>query len=528
MLRLLATASVADAASARQTDAGAELLVTDGGPAVPRTCYAAQKLPTYARGTYLIGGPAQFDVGEYHYQGIFDGLGKVNRFELREGEICYTSAWLNTGMYQAAMKAQKEGKPPRGLLFEGTVPTRPACPLLNPLCDLVAANDNNWVNMIPVGRELLLLSDTPTMVRMDLETLSCLGLKAWSDDTTPPMGPPSPNWVSAMHVGTMGSAHPLLRPGSSTYVEVMDEIATVPVLTKPKVDIYTFEASAVGPQARRKIASVEADGTRYFHSFGVTPNYVVLFFNFKLSLTTDPYLLDAFRGAWDGIRVVDANGGVQAFETEPFYHVHIVNSFENASGVVVDLGAYGEPPFAKTAALDRALFLNKTARDSQRARATVRRLHMHLAGPLKGQVTFEDLLPRGRSVDFFQVSPERRGLPYCVYYAVEWWHDDASYLSEAILKHDVCRGARSYWGRPDTYVGEPFFIGSGGPGAEEDDGLLVFVALDGQRRRSRLVALDARSLREVAEVELPGHIPFTAHGQYIPAGAASSRAAAYV
>ena len=27
--------------------------------------------------------------------------------------------------------------------------------------------------------------------------------------------------------------------------------------------------------------------------------------------------------------------------------------------------------------------------------------------------------------------------PYCIYYAVEWWHDDKNYASMAILKHNV-------------------------------------------------------------------------------------------
>ena len=42
------------------------------------------------------------------------------------------------------------------------------------------------------------------------------------------------------------------------------------------------------------------------------------------------------------------------------------------------------------------------------------------------------------------------GLPYCVYYAVEWWHDAANYSSMAILKHDLCNGTRTYWSRPSV------------------------------------------------------------------------------
>ena len=64
--------------------------------------------------------------------------------------------------------------------------------------------------------------------------------------------------------------------------------------------------------------------------------------------------------------------------------MHVVNSFENETGVTLDVGAYDEPPFARTGALDIELFLNKTSRDSNSARAVVRRVHMHVSGPLAG------------------------------------------------------------------------------------------------------------------------------------------------
>ena len=77
--------------------------------------------------------------------------------------------------------------------------------------------------------------------------------------------------------------------------------------------------------------------------------------------------------------------------------------------------------------LDTRLFLNKTARDTQRPAGEhgVRRLHFHLSGPLKGKTTVEMLtnsVPSATSsfVEFPKISPSLSGLPYCVYYATEW------------------------------------------------------------------------------------------------------------
>merc|ERR1719272_581884 len=86
----------------------------------------------------------------------------------------------------------------------------------------------------------------------------------------------------------------------------------------------------------------------------------------------------------------------------------------------------------------------------------------------------------------------------------------------AVLKHNICNNTKTYWTKEHTYPGEPFFIATGNG---EDDGLLVFVALDGPRGASDFVILDAKTFKEVAVVQLPVHIPFTAHGQFIPKAA---------
>mmetsp|Transcript_88753 Transcript_88753/g.274779 ORF Transcript_88753/g.274779 Transcript_88753/m.274779 type:complete len:367 (-) Transcript_88753:99-1199(-) len=350
--------------------------------------------------------------------------------------------------------------------------------------------------------------------------------KVWADDKPYPTGP-APDWLLGWHAGSGGSAHPLKIPGTETWVEILDEMPMG--LGNSWLDVYTFSGSASGPQRRTKIGSIQTSGDRYIHSFGVTPDHVVLTYNYKMQVNPLNFniLLGNIQGDWQGIHVMDYSGRWQAFATHPFFHVHTVNTFENASGIVMDVGFYKQLPFGKIPALDIGLFLNKTARDAGTARSGIRRLHLHTSGPARGTVTYEDLVPISRSLDFFQVNPAYQGRPYCIYYAVEWWHDDASYASMAVLKHDVCRGAKAYWSRADTYMGEPTFIGrhGGGAGADgtEDDGVLVFVALDGRGRRSELVTLDARTLGEVSVVALPGHIPFTAHGHFIPTGARASQ-----
>jgi len=190
-------------------------------------------------------------------------------------------------------------------------------------------------------------------------------------------------------------------------------------------------------------------------------------------LTGRPYMLDNFEEGWDGIHLVDLEGNVQKFETDKFFHTHVPNTFENETGVVMDIGAFSVIPFSKSPQLDISLFNNKTARDGALSRGQLRRYVFHLEGEQKGQVTWQVVSAPGRFVDFFKMNDKWNGLPYCYVYSDEWFHDGETYASMAVVKQNMCTGERTYWQDKDNYPGEPFFIP--GPGPEEDDGLVIFV-----------------------------------------------------
>lgn len=142
---------------------------------------------------------------------------------------------------------------------------------------------------------------------------------------------------------------------------------------------------------------------------------------------------------------------------------------------------------------------------------------MHMTGPLKGQVTYEifDQIPNSNS-DFERINPRYNGLPYCTYWATEWWHDSVNYASMAVKKHNVCTNTLTYWHQDDVYVSEPYFLPN--PTGGEDDGLVLVIALDGKKGNSKLLILDGKTMEEVdgASASLPTHIPFTAHGEFFP------------
>jgi len=504
---------------ASDQDPGWNLLATTVEASIPRTCLSAPNLPDYVSGKYIVSGPAQFELNEYKFQGLFDGFAKTNKFEIGHGKVCFTADWLNTSVRRMSF----EKGAPIGMMFEEPVPPRPSCPFLDPLCNMKVPPDNDWVNVIQSGGKTLMLTDALQMLEMDIDTLQAKGPVPWADDVKPigGFGGLVPSWVQTAHMATSGSAHPVQRPGSNEWVDIVSVLGPVPGIQDSFLDVFTFP-DALGPQNRTLIASIALPNLPYVHSFGVTPNYVVLPINHKMSTPNmlHPLLLGKIEEHWTGVHIIDSANKVHLFAADfttldkMFYHVHIVNSFENATGVTLDVGAFESTPFAKTAQLDIGMFKNKTSRDSNPVRNQIRRLHFHFSGPLQGQTTVQDFQHDSSHNDFFQVSPAHVGLPYCYFYATEWWYNSTDFADMAIRKHDVCNDKRVYWSRPDTYPGEPFFIPS--ESGQEDDGVVVFVALDGRKGKSLFVMLDGKTMEELEVVELPGIIPFTAHGNFFP------------
>jgi carotenoid cleavage dioxygenase-like enzyme len=295
-------------------------------------------------------------------------------------------------------------------------------------------------------------------------------------------------------------------------------------LEKAFLDVYTFQADESGIQGRTRVAKLPFDKSPYLHSFGVTDNYVILPINQQMGMpnTARPILLGAITDTWMGIYVVDDNGNALGpYDTDPFVHVHIINSYEvhNADEtlLIMDLGAYPSTPFAKSGAMDIPMMLNKTERDSNPLKADLRRYTIPISGPNAGKVTYRSLgQSPGSHNDFYRVNPKFKGKEYCIFYATEWWHDGSNYANMAILKHNICENTMEYWTKTHVYPGEAMMIP--GNSEEEDDGVLVFVALDGERGATNFVTLDAKTMTEIDNtlVQLPLHIPFTAHGEFLP------------
>jgi carotenoid cleavage dioxygenase-like enzyme len=186
--------------------------------------------------------------------------GKMHRFVL-DGDkktVCYSGRIMPTGFFNASKKANTIG---HGILFSDTTPPRKKC--LEPLCNLLAPNDNVFVNNIKLGNTFLSLSDTANWFAFDPATMDTF--------TKHKMNSLSPS----LYMGALGPAHPLVRPGSDQLVSM---VSSCPMMgnqsAHPAVSLFTVDPS--NPNTRKLLLQYSPAFAPYVHSFGIHKDYALV------------------------------------------------------------------------------------------------------------------------------------------------------------------------------------------------------------------------------------------------------------
>ena len=437
------------------------------------------RMPRWLTGTLLRNGPALFEVGPDRFNHWFDGLAMLHAFSFERGRVAYANRYLRSSAYTAwkrdgRIRYSEFGTDPCRKIFSGvsTLPVLGRVPNAN-------------VSIEQLGRQFRAHTEIPVPVRFNPRTLKTLGV-----DTE-------------LVTGRLGTAHPHTDP--STGERFSYEIELVP----PSGLRIVVSRGA----KRRQLAWIPDSAPGYLHSFALTPRYVAVFtqpFNFDL-----PRFLRPDRGpivtnyGWDDskpsrIYIVDRRRGgvVSTVELDPFFVFHNVNAFERKGRVVLDVCAH------RDASIIDALYLKRLRKGGYVPQARLRRIEVD---PARGRATQRDLIEP--NIELPRIDYRRKnGQPYRYAFGIGLKGRKSRFIDQ-LVKADVRRGEAVTWRDPGTFPGEPIFVRR--PGARwEDDGVVLSVVLDGGRRRSALVVLDACSMEEIARASVPHHIPFGFHGTY--------------
>jgi carotenoid cleavage dioxygenase-like enzyme len=439
------------------------------------------QLPLWLRGSLVRVTPAKFDLeGGKSIRHWFDGLAMLHRFGIERGRVSYANRFLRSKSYERA----GEGK---GI---GTgFATDPCRAIFKRVQSFFSPDysDNANVNLMRLGERYVAMTESPLPVEFDARTLETLGHSR-----------PAP--------GQITTAHPHYDPATGEAINYAAKLGP-----RSSYRVYATDAD----DRRRVVAEVPVKEPAYMHSFGMTERYAILA-EFPLRLnplrlaTGKRSFIESYR--WQPERgtrflVIDRHdGGVKmTARADAFFSFHHVNAWEEGDDVVVDLIASDD------ASVIDDLYVGKL-RAGEPAHAS--QLRRYRLSPGSDRCEAEVLLDRTIElprIDYSRVNTK----PYRVMYAAGMRPEEPDWLNE-LVKFDVGTRELSTWHEAGCYPGEPVFVGR--PGREdEDDGAVLSVVFDSSTGRSFLLVLDAASFAEQARAEVPHHIPFGFHGQFVRA-----------
>lgn len=187
-------------------------------------------------------------------------------------------------------------------------------------------------------------------------------------------------------------------------------------------------------------------------------------------------------------------GQFWTFQTDPFFAFHHINGFEKGGKVYVDLIAY--PTADIIYKVNGYPFIKNT--DNR-----LLRLEMD---PLCHTIKVQQI--SSEHVEFPRLNEAMIGKDYQYFYAIHILpHGDG------IIKYNHFSPRNTYWFEEGAYANEPLFVSH--PQAQaEDDGVILTVVNNLEKKQSFLLILDAKDLKELARVDVPHFIPFGFHGQF--------------
>ena len=436
------------------------------------------EMPDWLSGSLVRVTPARFDTAGGTIRHWFDGLAMLHRFAFQPGRVSYANRFIHSEAYKRAERGEE--------LSQGFA-SDPCRSIFKRVQTMFSPQftDNTNVNLMRLGERYVAMTETPLPIEFDPQTLATLR-------------------HAGKAPGQVTTAHP--HHDRSTGEAVNYAVNMGPAST---YRVYATNAQ----DERRVVAKVPVREPAYMHSFGMTERYVILA---EYPLTVNPLKLalggqsfiESYR--WQPERgtrflVIDRHdGGVKMrASADAFFCFHHVNAWEEGDDVVVDLVAFEDSSIIDHLFIDR-LRSGDPAPPSQLRRYRIEPGSERAEGEVLLDHTIE--LPR---IDYGRVNTK----PYRVVYAVGQRDGEPDWLNE-LVKFDTRERDLTTWHEPGCYPGEPVFAGR--PRRDrEDDGVILSVVFDSSTGRSFLLVLDAASFEERARAEVPHHVPFGFHGQFI-------------
>uniref|UniRef100_A0A672Z5F5 Beta-carotene oxygenase 1, like n=1 Tax=Sphaeramia orbicularis TaxID=375764 RepID=A0A672Z5F5_9TELE len=499
-------------------------------------------VPSWLQGTLLRNGPGKFSVGESEYKHWFDGMSLIHSFTFSNGEVTYRSKFLKSDTYKRNVKADRIVVSEFGTMIYPdpckNIFSRAFTHLCNAIPDFT---DNNLINIIRYGQDYYAASEINYINQIDPVTLETVGRVNYRNHIALNLATAHPHYDSEGNTYNMGTA--IMGLGLPKYVifkvpaNASDEEHKKPVLRKVQQICSIPFRSTLYPS--------------YFHSFGMTENYIVF--------VEQPFKLDIIKLATAYFRGVNW-GSCLKFDKDDItlFHVinrktgkavstryygdalvvfHHLNAYEDQDHLVFDLISY------KNSNLYDMFYMHNMRQETSDfiqsnqhfsppvCQRFVLPLNIH-KDSVRGSnlVTLTDttaqaLVQEDGSVycqpdDIFQglelpgINYNFNTKKYRYFYGsrVEWTPH-----ANKIAKIDIESRTHMEWQEENCYPSEPVFVAS--PGAvDEDDGVILSSVISPDPNISPfMLILNAKTFEEIGRASIPASVHMDLHGHFIPA-----------
>ena len=440
-------------------------------------------LPRELAGTLYRVGPARWDIHGERLRHWFDGDGMVHSFTLADGRVSYRSRFVQHTAHVEEDRAQRR-------LYGGFGTTAPGSRLRRLLRRKRRRNPAN-THIVPHAGGLYALCEGGRPWRLDPRDLVTLG-----EET---LGGLLPTPISTF------TAHPKRDPDTGDLWGFGLEPGRV-----PKLHLYRWPAAA--PATR--VATVALPMPAMIHDFGLTPTVAVvvatpmvtpdlpLALMFGQSSYGENLHYKPERGAHVGL-IDRTTGAAVWYPTDPFLAFHVVNAWDEADAVVVDLCAYQGGELLH-------VFYEMMAGPVRTIHGQLLRLRVDRR---TRRVTREVLHPGSFELPR---TTGAAGRPHTHVFGLTWGGSHTILGRPAVF--DLATRTLHEAPTPEhAWAGELVPVAKPGATSEADAWLLT-VVLDSVAATSELHVLDARDLAAgpVARARLPHIMPLGFHGSWLP------------
>ncbi|KAI5455604.1 carotenoid cleavage dioxygenase 1 [Mariannaea sp. PMI_226] len=529
----------------------------------PIQCNIKGTIPSWAAGTLFRTGPGSWQIddtptGTLQLDHWFDGLAQSHRFDILPTpdaiggmSVIYSSRHQsqefvkhiqehgNGGVFTFAQrkdpcigilgKVMSEFQPAKPKIVAGAnvenicvavhvdVPGLPGSP--------AHASQNKNSDMPGLPNTVWITSDSAKMRRVDPLTLETMEV---ADQTT--FHPDLKGFISCTHAQKC--------PRTGDFFNFNLELGKQAVYRVFTVSAGTGKTEILATISRPDVAPA------YIHSFFLTQNFVILcvpsthFVKGGIKVKEERNILDAIspfdesqKSHWFIVDRMRGRGVVAEFESDAGFFFHSVNSFEELGtdgslNIFCDVVEYLNQDILRSLYYD--VLVNRNSKgsnfysDDSRRRGVLIRLGRYRLNIRPNATSASNIKPNVQKAEkeLTVLTPHAGELPSINpnfntrrhRYMYSLCNRGLSSLFDGIVKTDTATREALFWNNEKGHTpGEPIFVPRpGAPG--EDDGCLLSLVLDGNKKSSYLLCLDARSMTELgrAEIGLPVGLGF--HG----------------